>query len=608
MVKTLIENSNESRWPPGLRSHEGRRANWDRLEDYRRRVGGRRVGGVGGRLVGGRLVGQFNQAEINIIMASDNAHMDQDLFNLNGFFFLKQVKEQLSSSGCPLEMVKTLIENSNESRWPPGLRSHEARRANWDRLKDYCRRVRDSVTIRNQVKEQLSGLGCPLEMVKTLIENSNKSRWPPGLRSEKARRANWDRLKDYRRRVTSNYTIRNVSRTLKAQINLIMASDNAHMDQDLFFRAEDNLRRILEKRGLGADITEALTEDNLQKAIRRLGYEDTVTSLEQVQQTYKNFRIPKTFPSEQLVNDYLTQCVLNQSWVGMTVAKSLEEGAGLGVFVTLPFWANQVVTEYHGKLMPTMETKRLIQILKGEEDGSNYFLQGDNDVTVDAREEAFECHPRQKCFGHLINHKANEDRPNLKLKGVVLVNIKRPLLVATRDISAGEELFFDYGVRPGQFNEGYDLSFLLPKRARKRKRDVLLACAMEGMPDEVGDASSGSSEPSGTKWWEPKKIDKKEAKEEDTSEGSSSSEELSIRSIAAMSSKIVDTESDTNDGKDAATAMKIDSEEDRRQERESTSAKKKYARSKSKFQSSRLRMPEFSTWLARDKASDVKGF
>ena len=89
------------------------------------------------------------------------------------------------------------------------------------------------------MKEQLSSLGCPLELVKTLIENSNESRWPPGLRSHEVRRANRDQIKDYCLRVWDivtkrNIPIRNVSRTLKAQINLIMASDNAHMDQDLF--------------------------------------------------------------------------------------------------------------------------------------------------------------------------------------------------------------------------------------------------------------------------------------------------------------------------------------------------------------------------------------
>ena len=75
-----------------------------------------------------------------------------------------------------------------------------------------------------------------------------------------------------------------------------------------------------------------------------------------------------------------------------------------------------------------------------------------------------------------------------------------------------------------------------------------------------------------------------------------------------MSTNIVDTESDINDGEDAASAMEIDSEEDRRRRTELTSAKKKYARLRSKFQSSWLRMPECSTWLARDKANDEKGF
>ncbi|KAK2719440.1 hypothetical protein QYM36_005060 [Artemia franciscana] len=75
-----------------------------------------------------------------------------------------------------------------------------------------------------------------------------------------------------------------------------------------------------------------------------------------------------------------------------------------------------------------------------------------------------------------------------------------------------------------------------------------------------------------------------------------------------MSTNIVDTESDINDGEDAASAMEIDSEEDRRRRRELTSAKKKDARSTSKFQSSLMRMHEFSTWNARDKASDEKEF
>ena len=94
-------------------------------------------------------------------------------------------------------------------------------------------------------------------------------------------------------------------------------------------------------------------------AIRRLGYQDTVPSLEEVQQTYSRFRIPKLFPSEPLVDDYLTQCVLNQSWPGMTVAQSLNKGAGQGVYATIPFYKNQVVVEIHGKRMATIEANRL---------------------------------------------------------------------------------------------------------------------------------------------------------------------------------------------------------------------------------------------------------
>ncbi|KAK2703175.1 hypothetical protein QYM36_018316 [Artemia franciscana] len=206
----------------------------------------------------------------------------------------------------------------------------------------------------------------------------------------------------------------------------------------------------------GADLTEALTEEALQMAIRRIGYQDTVPSLELVQQTYSRLRIPKLFPSEPLVDEYLTTCVLNQSWPGMTVAQSLDKGAGQGVYATLPLYKNKVVVEYHGRRRATIEANRLLQSLLGEDDGSNYFLTVDQDVTIDAREKVCTCHPHQQCFGRLVNHKANEDSPNLKCKALVVDGLKIPFLVATQDITAGEELCFDYGVRPGQFNEGYE--------------------------------------------------------------------------------------------------------------------------------------------------------
>ncbi|KAK2702116.1 hypothetical protein QYM36_019246 [Artemia franciscana] len=209
-----------------------------------------------------------------------------------------------------------------------------------------------------------------------------------------------------------------------------------HINLTAYFRAEEILRRMLEKRGLEADSTEALTEDNLQKAVRRIGYEDTVPSLE-------------------------------QSWVGMTVAQSLNKGAVEGVFATIPFWTKQEVVEYHGKRMATIEANGLLQSLLEEEHGSNYFLTVDPDVTIDAREEACACHPHQPCFGCPVNHKANENGPNLKSKALVVDGLKRPFLVSTRDITAGEELYFDYGIRHGQYNDGHE-QFSLTREDQKK--------------------------------------------------------------------------------------------------------------------------------------------
>ena len=95
----------------------------------------------------------------------------------------------------------------------------------------------------------------------------------------------------------------------------------------------------------------------------------------------------------------------------------------MGVCVSLPFWENQVVVEYHGKWMATVEAKKLLQTLKKEEDGANYILKA-TDYSIDARHEVCDCHPHQTCFGCFIKHRANEDDPNLKWKQLVVENIK----------------------------------------------------------------------------------------------------------------------------------------------------------------------------------------
>jgi hypothetical protein len=246
---------------------------------------------------------------------------------------------------------------------------------------------------------------------------------------------------------------------------MIKSVKDVYAKQVKHVRAAEVLKTIAEKRGLGADITDSITPESLGKAIKKLGFSDTFPTLEQV----------KAIPAEPVVDDYLMKAVMTQTWVGLTKATSHSAGAGDGVFTTLPFWENQVVVEYHGRRMETSEAKVLIRSLKGEEDGANYFLVA-GPTTIDARLPKCECHPEQICYGRSINHQAKEDKPNLRLRQINISGVKSPFLVATRDIKAGEELRFDYGVRPGDFGEGQDETFLLPERKRqklKNRRDPI---------------------------------------------------------------------------------------------------------------------------------------
>ena len=205
-------------------------------------------------------------------------------------------------------------------------------------------------------------------------------------------------------------------------------------------RLQAILKAMSEKRGLGTDISKNLTEENFAKAVSRLGYKDTLPSLVNVRQKYQSYRIKKTYPIEPVVDETLLQCILNQSWIGLTLDRSQEKDAGMGIYVSLPFWENQVVVEYHGKQIATVEAKKVLQTLKGEEDGANYTLHA-ADYSIDARREVCDCHPHQTSFGRFIKHRSNKDGPNLKWKQLVVENVKWPFLVATRDISAGEELY-----------------------------------------------------------------------------------------------------------------------------------------------------------------------
>ncbi|KAK2717255.1 hypothetical protein QYM36_007395, partial [Artemia franciscana] len=249
-------------------------------------------------------------------------------------------------------------------------------------------------------------------------------------------------------------------------------------------RLQAILKAMSDKRGLGTDISKNLTEEGFARAVRRLGYKNTLPSLVDVQQKYQSYRIKRTYPIEPVVDETLLECILYQSWIGLTLARSQEKDAGMGVYANLPFWENQVVVEYHGKRMATVEAKKLLQTLKGEEDGANYILHAP-DYSIDARKEVCDCHPHQTCFGRSINHRAIEDGPNME------------------------------GVGGGKCQEaisGCQKGYLGWRRtlAKKRRRDA--AVVMENKkPKEVGDASSGDLKPRTAR--EQRKAKKKERRE-----------------------------------------------------------------------------------------------
>ncbi|XP_065564007.1 uncharacterized protein LOC136029496 isoform X2 [Artemia franciscana] len=70
----------------------------------------------------------------------------------------------------------------------------------------------------------------------------------------------------------------------------------------------------------------------------------------------------------------------------------------------------------------------------------------------------------------------------------------------------------DYCVKPNDFNKRHDMSLILSERARKRRRDVLMANAKEEMPKEISGASSGISELSAAQKKTKKRKKKKKKK------------------------------------------------------------------------------------------------
>ncbi|KAK2710158.1 hypothetical protein QYM36_013730, partial [Artemia franciscana] len=147
----------------------------------------------------------------------------------------------------------------------------------------------------------------------------------------------------------------------------------------------------------------------------------------------------------------------NMSVIQRFLKKVFRNGLRPGVSVPTQTIVCHLITTIDRKATNKTETEQDMM--------HEYLCHSARDSTIDT----CDCHPQQTYFGCNINHKAKEDSPNLKLRLLVVNDIKRPFLIATRDIWAGEELKFDYGLRPSDFHEGHEQAFFLPEAMKCRK-------------------------------------------------------------------------------------------------------------------------------------------
>jgi len=115
---------------------------------------------------------------------------------------------------------------------------------------------------------------------------------------------------------------------------------------------------------------------------------------------------------------------------GVEPRPSLIDGAGQGLFATRDFGAGELLCVYRGKKVP------LAASMRGEAGSSDYRMGGFGLFSVDATDAP-------EVLARYINDHA--DVRCLSVKFVKLVREYTALVVALRDIAAGEELFVSYG-------------------------------------------------------------------------------------------------------------------------------------------------------------------
>lgn len=159
----------------------------------------------------------------------------------------------------------------------------------------------------------------------------------------------------------------------------------------------------------------------------------------------------------------LVMSVVQQSWKGLEIQTVGDKGGG--VVTTMPFKKGEIICDYHGEELSHEEGLRRREALPRVSSSYMYFFKGlgGRTLCLDAQSWPCPCHPGMETFGRLMNHSRhrNNVRPFVKLLTLPQGPRECVLFRALRDISMGEELLLDYGVRRGSFRgEGKNLDWL----------------------------------------------------------------------------------------------------------------------------------------------------
>uniref|UniRef100_A0AAV2MGE9 SET domain-containing protein n=1 Tax=Knipowitschia caucasica TaxID=637954 RepID=A0AAV2MGE9_KNICA len=200
----------------------------------------------------------------------------------------------------------------------------------------------------------------------------------------------------------------------------------------------------------------ARTEPNTSTVQHKIDSEKWVTNVPTTGNVLKAWAPPQ---DTEVDIQLMVSRVMEQSWTGLAIVQ-FEEEKGKGVVTELPRRKNDVICDYHGLNMPSSQGKKLLQ--------SGYVLffkdSAGKSLCVDATQFPCSCHPTLDTYGRRLNHSRKKPNVAPKVHNLNLANLGKCAVIlfhALRDIEAGEELLWDYGVDRKSFcGEGRDLTWL----------------------------------------------------------------------------------------------------------------------------------------------------